>query len=305
MIEIERKFLVNTIPTRDLFQARAVFRIRQAYLPSSKGVTVRIRTREVMKDTSGLLPTQEAFITVKGPSSGISRAEYEYPISFNEAVAMMELRDWPIISKIRSEIKVGNHIWEVDSFLEENEGLILAEIELSAEDEEFEKPDWVGVEVTHDPKYSNARLAKNPFSKWTDSDSVALEMFNDIETLSKEDWDAILSVCDLEQDEDYHWHEFGDSGKGCMINGNTVMRPLEVFVDAMSLATSAKMRIDFKPNKVTAAITDGNNSVGVTRVLKDTESFVSSTIKSTRDRKYQLITCQAIVKAILEHHKRR
>jgi len=171
-LEIERKFLVDQTKwprERMIFLADRVFDMKQAYLPSGKGVTVRVRTREILRDQAGTHPKHEAFLTIKGPSKGISRPEYEYPIPYEDAVEMMQLSDKPTISKLRHELRVGNHTWEVDSFTEGgNKGLILAEIELSDEDEEFQKPEWLGEEVSHDSRYSNSKLAVNPWNEWKD-----------------------------------------------------------------------------------------------------------------------------------------
>ncbi len=109
----------------------------------------------------------QAFLTIKSKTIGISREEFEYKIPFEEAKFILEnLCDKSIIEKNRYEIKFKEKIWEVDEFLEDNFGLILAEIELNSEDEKFEKPNWVGDEVSLDPKYFNSNLAKNPFKNW-------------------------------------------------------------------------------------------------------------------------------------------
>lgn len=308
MIEIERKFLVDEkfwLKERMAFLSDRAYLINQAYLPSGKGVTVRVRTRTILRDQATKSELKEAFLTIKGPTAGISRPEYEYAIPFDDAVEMMEMRDRPIISKIRHEITVGDHLWEVDSFQGENEGLLLAEIELKSEDEDFVRPEWLGEEVTDDPRYSNARLAKNPFSKWKDRETEISEMFEDIKTLTKVDWDAINSVCNLNVEGEWRWHEFGESGKGCMLSDGNVIRPLDVFSDAMLLATKAKMRVDFSTDKVGAAITDGNNSVCVVRAVKEIALPGFALIRSTKNRAYHHAACQAIVRAILEHHKRR
>jgi adenylate cyclase len=157
MLEIERKFLVKN----DKWRGRVshFYSVKQAYLPSRNGVVVRIR---VIDDAKALL-------TIKGPMVGISRPEYEYNIPVNEAKEMMAYTDRPVIEKSRSEVSEGNHLWEVDEFEGDNEGLILAEIELESEDGSFEIPDWLGVEVTHDPRYSNGKLAKTPFKTWPEN----------------------------------------------------------------------------------------------------------------------------------------
>lgn len=152
-IEIERKFLVEGDGWRSAAQGT---RYRQGFLNTSKSRTVRIRT-----------DGDRGFITVKGPPVGIVRREYEYEIPARDADAILEaLCERPIIVKIRYRIALGQHTWEVDEFLGENEGLIVAEVELSQEDEPFERPAWLGLEVTYDPRYYNANLVKTPYTKW-------------------------------------------------------------------------------------------------------------------------------------------
>jgi adenylate cyclase len=123
---------------------------------SAKERTVRIRVADA-----------KAFITIKGPTVGATRSEYEYEIPFGEGNAMLEtLAEKPLIEKTRYRIPVGNLTWEIDEFLGENAGLIVAEVELKSEDQTFDKPLWVGDEVTNDPRYFNANLVKNPFTRW-------------------------------------------------------------------------------------------------------------------------------------------
>ena len=155
MLEIERKFLV----TSDAFkkEAFAQNRITQGYLSSVPERTVRVR----IKGNKG-------FLTIKGASneSGLSRFEWEKEIPVDEAVALLNLCEKGVIDKTRFEVKMGNHIFEIDEFYGENEGLIMAEIELKSETEEFEKPIWLGEEVTNDNRYYNSYLSKNPFKNW-------------------------------------------------------------------------------------------------------------------------------------------
>ncbi len=155
MIEIERKFLV----TSEDFKKEAFThnRIAQGYLSSVPGRTVRVR----IKGNKG-------FLTIKGASneSGLSRFEWEKEIPVDEARALLKLCEKGIIDKTRFEVKIGNHIFEVDEFYGENEGLIIAEIELESETETFEKPIWLGKEVTNDNRYYNSFLSKNPFVRW-------------------------------------------------------------------------------------------------------------------------------------------
>lgn len=150
--EIERKFLVKSAA----FKAEAFrkTRIVQGYLSSIPERTVRIR-----------LKGDKGFITVKGVGndSGASRFEWEKEISASEAAELMKLAEPGIIEKIRYEVKKGNHIYEVDEFFGENKGLTVAEIELENENESFEKPEWLGEEVTGDLKYYNSVLVKNPY----------------------------------------------------------------------------------------------------------------------------------------------
>jgi adenylate cyclase len=153
--EIERKFLVNS--TDFLNESRTKFRIVQGYLNSNPERTVRVR----IKGNKG-------FITIKGKgnTSGTTRFEWEKEIDVVEAEALLQLCETGIIDKIRHEIPLGKHIFEVDVFLGENEGLLLAEVELSDENESFEKPNWLGTEVTGDKKYYNSYLSENPFTLW-------------------------------------------------------------------------------------------------------------------------------------------
>lgn len=155
MIEIERKFLVLQVGVLKL--ADKQFLIRQGYLSSVAERTVRIRT----KDDKG-------FITVKGKSneSGTSRLEWEKEIPIGEALELLNICEEDIIEKTRYLIQQGNHCFEVDVFHGANEGLLIAEIELTSEDEFFEKPSWLGEEVTGDIRYYNSYIAKNSFKNW-------------------------------------------------------------------------------------------------------------------------------------------
>ncbi|MFH2122580.1 MAG: CYTH domain-containing protein [Pseudomonadota bacterium] len=151
--EIERKFLVTGDEWRTMAEGISY---RQGYLCLDTGRTMRVR-----------IAGDHAFLTIKGKSSGISRLEYEYPIPVEDAsILLTELCEQPIIEKKRYKISYQGFVWEVDEFLGENEGLLVAEIELEEEDQEFVKPSWVGVEVSSDRRYSNAGLVRNPFSLW-------------------------------------------------------------------------------------------------------------------------------------------
>ena len=155
MLEIERKFLVKS----DAFKAEAFKRseIKQGYLNSHPERTTRIRIQD---DT--------AFITIKGKSSesGLSRFEWEKEIPVNEALELLKLCEPGVIEKMRYLVKVDAHVFEIDEFFGENEGLVMAEIELKSEDDTFEKPEWLGKEVTGDNKYYNSQLCNNPYKNW-------------------------------------------------------------------------------------------------------------------------------------------
>ncbi|RVT78269.1 CYTH domain-containing protein [Flavobacterium sufflavum] len=155
MLEIERKFLV----TSDSYKKEAFSkkRIIQGYLSSNPERTVRVRIKE-----------NKAYLTIKGSSnaSGMSRFEWEKEIAVDEAKNLLLLCEKGVIDKTRFEVKVGNHTYEVDEFYGENEGLEMAEIELQSETEMFEKPSWLGEEVTNDNRYYNSYLSKNPYKNW-------------------------------------------------------------------------------------------------------------------------------------------
>jgi adenylate cyclase len=151
--EIERKFLVTGNQWR---QAKGI-RIRQGYLCREKGKTVRVRSAG-----------EKAFLTIKGTRKGISRPEFEYEIPAGDGEDLLKLCDGPIIEKTRHIVFHKGFNWEVDAFLGENEGLVVAEIELKEEDQLFERPGWVGREVTGDPRYYNANLVSNPYKNWRD-----------------------------------------------------------------------------------------------------------------------------------------
>ncbi|RZP11553.1 MAG: CYTH domain-containing protein [Flavobacteriales bacterium] len=156
MIEIERKFLIVSDKYKE--QAYKKIHILQGFLNTHKERTVRVRIKG-----------EEAYITIKGISNkeGSSRFEWEKKIAVEEAEQLIELCEPNLIEKIRYEIKVGNHIFEVDEFSGENEGLIIAEIELSEENESFDKPDWLGKEVTGDIRYYNSQLSRVPYKNWS------------------------------------------------------------------------------------------------------------------------------------------
>ena len=155
MLEIERKFLVTSGAYKTM--AFAKHEIAQGYLNSMPERTVRVR----IKDDKGYLT-----IKGKGNESGMSRFEWEKEIPVSEAKLLLDLCESGVIMKTRFEIKVGNHIFEVDEFSGENEGLILAEIELQSETDIFETPHWLGLEVTNDNRFYNSYLSQNPYKNW-------------------------------------------------------------------------------------------------------------------------------------------
>ena len=153
-VEIERKFLVAGEFKAEATSAK---RITQGYLCAVPERNVRVRIKG-----------DKGFITVKGQgnASGATRFEWEKEITVDEVKELLELCEPGIIDKTRYEIPVGDHTFEVDEFYGENEGLVMAEVELSSEDEEFSRPAWLGQEVTGDPRYYNAALMKTPFKSW-------------------------------------------------------------------------------------------------------------------------------------------
>lgn len=153
--EIERKFLVTSNSFKEL--AINSYPIKQGYLSTVPDRTVRIRIKG-----------NKAFITIKGKSneSGTSRFEWEKEIDLHDAEELLTICETGKIDKIRYEVPNGKFTFEVDEFYGENEGLVIAEIELNNENDTFEIPDWIGEEVTGDSKYYNSSLIKNPFAKW-------------------------------------------------------------------------------------------------------------------------------------------
>ncbi len=153
-IEIERKFLVNHELWNNLTKPVGNH-YRQGYLVAEPDKTIRVRLTDMF-----------GFITIKGKTNGFSRAEYEYEIPPNEAEELLNQFAVSELSKIRYQIEFEGKVWEIDEFLGENKGLLMAEIELNSEDETFIKPSWIEAEVTSDPRYYNSYLSKTPFSKW-------------------------------------------------------------------------------------------------------------------------------------------
>lgn len=151
--EIERKFLLKNDNWK-LLVSKSI-EIKQGYLNSNSNRTVRVR-----------ITNEKAYLTIKSKSENISRAEFEYEIPKSEALELIDLCEKPIISKTRNIVNNNNHTWEIDEFDGDNKGLILAEIELESENQQFLKPDWIGKEVSSDNKYYNSNLIKNPFKNW-------------------------------------------------------------------------------------------------------------------------------------------
>jgi adenylate cyclase len=151
--EIERKFLLINEQWRD--EVENSFTLQQGYLSTNPNATVRIRIKN-----------EQATLTIKSKNIGIRRNEFEYQIPTEEAQQLLALCEGPLIEKIRYTICRGSHTWEIDEFNGHNTGLILAEIELTHEDDAFEKPTWVGDEVSDDVRYYNSNLVAHPFINW-------------------------------------------------------------------------------------------------------------------------------------------
>lgn len=150
-LEIERKFLV----CGNGWRGGAGVRYTQGYLNRDKNRTVRVR-----------VAGEHGWLTIKGISNGATRAEFEYPIPLTDAQALLSLCDGTLIDKTRYTLALGSTVWEVDEFHGENQGLVVAEVELAAEDQPFDHPVWLGEEVTHDPRYYNSALIAQPYSRW-------------------------------------------------------------------------------------------------------------------------------------------
>ncbi|PLK45667.1 CYTH domain-containing protein [Emticicia sp. TH156] len=153
-LEIERKYLVQTDKWYCL-EKNAGQLFRQGYILKTPEKTIRVRLTE-----------QTAYMTIKGATTGMTRTEFEYEIPKDDATALLDNFAETELSKIRHEVIHAGKTWEVDVFLGENEGLIVAEIELNSEDESFEIPEWIGAEVTGIEQYYNSRLSEWPYKKW-------------------------------------------------------------------------------------------------------------------------------------------
>ena len=151
--EIERKYLVDMSKLPELPKKNI---IKQGYF-NSKGSTIRVR-----------ISNDKAYLTIKGKTKGISRSEFEYEIPLQDAIEMQEeFCEDLFVEKTRYNIENEGHVWELDIFEGENKGLVIVEIELKDENEEYQKPEWILEDVTMDKRYSNARLARNPYKEWT------------------------------------------------------------------------------------------------------------------------------------------
>lgn len=149
--EIERKFRVK----KGIWRDQKATKYRQGYLSTEKARTVRVRTIE-----------DRGYLTIKGISIGASRLEFEYEIPRQDADALLDICEKPLIEKNRYKVENDGFVWEVDEFFGENQGLLVAELELETEDQYFSRPEWIGEEVTGDPRYFNSNLVKNPYTKW-------------------------------------------------------------------------------------------------------------------------------------------
>lgn len=159
-IEIERKFLVTGQAWRDLTTGSAS--LRQGYLSTSAKATVRIR----------LLDDTRAVLTLKGPTQGLVRAEFEYDVPLDEGRALLDMARPHVVEKRRHIVPFAGHVWEVDVFEGAHEGLVLAEVELASADEHVALPEWVGLEVSQDDRYANASLSRRPGVPGVDPDAA-------------------------------------------------------------------------------------------------------------------------------------
>ena len=155
-VEIERKFLVRGDAWR--LAAHDAKHLRQGYLNNESRCSVRVRTS-----------ADQAWLNIKSATLGAQRQEFEYEIPLDEAHQLLDtLSLKPLIEKVRHFVSAGPHVWEIDEFEGDNAGLVVAEIELDHPDETFDKPDWLGEEVTHDVRYYNTSLCRHPFKNWAD-----------------------------------------------------------------------------------------------------------------------------------------
>ena len=154
-LEIERKFLLAHDGWRA--QVKRSEQMSQAYLGGTQA-SVRVR-----------VAGNDAWLNIKGRTLGATRLEFEYPIPVEDAAVMLrELADGPIMAKLRHYLPLGEHVFEIDEFAGDNAGLVVAEVELVSEDQEFPRPDWLGAEVTADTRYYNVNLVRHPYTQWND-----------------------------------------------------------------------------------------------------------------------------------------
>lgn len=153
-IEIERKFLVKKDSWNATTRAAGTL-YRQGYISTDPAKTIRVRQAG-----------DKGFLTIKGMTTGASRAEFEYAIPLQDAIQLLDDFCPATLSKIRYTIDVSGKCWEIDEFLGDNEGLLIAEIELTSEDEKFETPEWTGMEVTGDNRYYNSYISRHPYKTW-------------------------------------------------------------------------------------------------------------------------------------------
>ena len=153
-IEIERKYLIKEDLWPAVDKGKGIY-YKQGYLLTDPNKTIRVRISD-----------RNAFLTIKGISKGATRLEFEYEIPLKDAQELLDAFSTSSISKIRYEVEYAGKIWEVDEFLEDNQGLFVAEIELESETESFEIPGWIGKEVTEEIKYYNSNLSMKPFTTW-------------------------------------------------------------------------------------------------------------------------------------------
>ncbi len=151
-IETERKFLLSGDGWKE---GATAIHFKQAYVNEPGENTVRVR-----------IEGERGVLTIKSKTKGISRQEYEYEIPLEDAEGLLKICRTPVVEKYRYKVKYAGHLWEIDEFVGTNAGLVMAEIELSSEDEYFEKPEWIGEEVTADKRYYNSHLARYPYSQW-------------------------------------------------------------------------------------------------------------------------------------------
>ena len=151
--EIERKYLIRSDEWKNLAKGKYY---RQGYLSTVKERVVRVRTID-----------DKGFLTIKGVTVGVSRSEFEYPIPAEDANLMLDaLCEKPIIEKFRAKVEFAGLVWEIDEFHGDNEGLVVAEVELTEENQQIELPSWIGEEVSGDTRYFNSNLIKHPFTQW-------------------------------------------------------------------------------------------------------------------------------------------